>query len=127
MHEQFDIGQSLLCAHPRNNFRLHTNNSPAVLIENSMEYPEAVQKANGFLRLCTSRAAREWSLRVGMMIPARVDIRQRVEFTDGREQVKAEENVELVQCQRLREEPSAEVFRLEFPRDRLPQPSSGDS
>jgi ferredoxin-NADP reductase len=32
VHEQFDIGQSLLCALPQNNFRLHTDNSPAVLI-----------------------------------------------------------------------------------------------
>ena len=32
VHEQFDIGQRLLCALPQNNFRLHTDNSPAVLI-----------------------------------------------------------------------------------------------
>ena len=87
-----------------------------VLIDNSMEYSEAVQKAQGWLRGCSSRAAREWSLRDGMMMPARIDIRSWMEFTDGREQVvKAEESVELVQCRRLREEPSAEVFRLKFP------------
>ena len=32
VHEQFDIGQRLLCALPQNNFRLHTDSSPAVLI-----------------------------------------------------------------------------------------------
>jgi len=32
VHEQFNIGQRLLCALPQNNFGLHTDNSPAVLI-----------------------------------------------------------------------------------------------
>jgi len=32
VHAQFDIGQRLLCALPQNNFRLHNDNSPAVLI-----------------------------------------------------------------------------------------------
>jgi len=32
VHEQFDIGQRLHCALPRNNFGLHDDNSPAVLI-----------------------------------------------------------------------------------------------
>jgi hypothetical protein len=32
VHEQFDIGQRLHCALPQNNFRLHNDNSPTVLI-----------------------------------------------------------------------------------------------
>jgi ferredoxin-NADP reductase/predicted pyridoxine 5'-phosphate oxidase superfamily flavin-nucleotide-binding protein len=32
VHERFDIGQRLHCALPRNNFRLHADGSPAVLI-----------------------------------------------------------------------------------------------
>ena len=32
VHAQFDIGQHLRCALPQNNFGLHTDNSPAVLI-----------------------------------------------------------------------------------------------
>ena len=86
-----------------------------VLIENSMDYPGAVRESSGFLQSCESRAAPEWSMRDGMMTPTRIDIRSWVELTDGRKKVRAEESVEVVKCQRVRVEPPAEVFRLEFP------------